>query len=196
MEVINDLWKKVGLISYLTKRLELVKTQFGKTAVMKYLYILQEVYKVQLGYEFSLYTYGPYCSDVLSDLDYTEAIDGVKIYSVGLGTGGYCIKPSFKTDEYIEKSRNFLSENEEHINKVIELFGDMSARDLELRTTIIYLYKNYLQNKWVIDSNEIASDVKELKPYFRKEEILEAYNQLNEMNIFEILKDQYKQVFN
>jgi len=192
MKVINELWKKVGLISYLTKRLELVKRQFGKTAVMKYLYILQEVFKVQLGYEFSLYTYGPYCSDVLSDLDYTEAIDGVKIYSVGLGTGGYCIKPSSKTDEYIEKSRDFLSENEKHINNVIELFGDMSARDLELRTTIIYLYKNYLQNKWEIDSNEIASNVKELKPYFSIEEILDAYIQLDEMHIFTVIENQYK----
>ena len=89
MNVINDLWNRVGLISDFAKRLELKKTQFGKTAVMKYLFILQEVFKVPLGYEFSLYTYGPYCSDVLSDLDYTEAIDGVKIYSVGAGTGGY-----------------------------------------------------------------------------------------------------------
>ena len=187
MKVINELWKKVGLISYLTKRLELVKRQFGKTAVMKYLYILQEVFKVQLGYEFSLYTYGPYCSDVLSDLDYTEAIDGVKIYLVDKGTGGYRIKPSNKTDEYIEKSKDFILQNENKINKVIELFGNMSAKDLELRTTIIYLYKNYLQNKWDIDSDAIASDVRELKPYFSKGEILDAYNQLEKMHIFKFL---------
>lgn len=185
MNVINDLWNKVGLISNLTKELELTKTQFGKTAVMKYLYILQEVFKVPLGYEFSLYTYGPYCSDVLSDLDYTEAIDGVKIYSVDTGTGGYSIKPSYKTDEYLIKSRDFLSKNAESINAVIKLFGGMSARDLELRSTIIYLYKNYLQNNWEIDSNEIASDVKELKPYFSTEEILDAYDQLEKMLIFE-----------
>jgi len=188
MTLINDLWKKVGLISYLAKRLEM-KAKFGKTAIMKYLYILQEVFNVQLGYEFSLYTYGPYCSDVLSDLDYTEAIEGVKIYSVDQGTGGYCIKPSSKTNVYIEKSSEFLSENEETINTVLELFGDMSARDLELRTTIIYLYKNYLQNKWEIDSNEIASDVKELKPYFSLEEILNAYHQLDEMRIFSKLNN-------
>lgn len=184
MNIINDLWIRVGLISYLAKKLEQIKAQFGKTAVMKYLYILQEVFNVQLGYEFSLYTYGPYCSDVLSDLDYTEAIDGVKIYSVGSGTGGYCIKPSHKTDEYIKKSKDFLSENIEHINNVIELFGDMSARDLELRTTIIYLYKNYLKNKWEIDSNEIATDVRELKPYFSIEQIVHAYNQLDNMKLF------------
>jgi hypothetical protein len=184
MNVINDLWNRVGLISDFAKRLELKKTQFGKTAVMKYLFILQEVFKVPLGYEFSLYTYGPYCSDVLSDLDYTEAIDGVKIYSVGAGTGGYSIRPSYKTDEYLKKSKDFLSKNAKSIDTVIELFGNMSARDLELRSTIIYLYKNYLQNNWEIDSDEIASDVMELKPYFSKQEILNAYDQLDKMSIF------------
>lgn len=54
MEEIKDLWKKVGLISYLTKKFNQIKAQFGKTAMMKYLYILQEVYNVQLGYDFSL----------------------------------------------------------------------------------------------------------------------------------------------
>ena len=44
MEEIKDLWKKVGLISYLTKKFNQIKAQFGKTAMMKYLYILQEVY--------------------------------------------------------------------------------------------------------------------------------------------------------
>jgi len=191
MEEIKDLWKKVGLISYLTKKFNQIKAQFGKTAMMKYLYILQEVYNVQLGYDFSLYTYGPYCSDVLSDLDYIEAIDGIKIHSVDIGTGihGYRIKPSHKTDEYIEKSKNFILQNKDIINKVIELFGNMSARDLELRTTIIYLYKNYLQNKWEIDSNSIALDMKELKPYFSKEEILDAYYQLDKMCIFEVLSN-------
>ncbi|WP_242823540.1 Panacea domain-containing protein [Thermoclostridium stercorarium] len=178
--------ERVGMISYLAKRFD-KKTQFGKTALMKYIYILQEVFNIQLGYEFSLYTYGPYCSDVLADLDYTEAIDGVKIYSVDLGTGGYCIKPSKKTDEYIKKSEDFISQNEERINEIIELFGDMTARDLELRTTIIYLYKNYLQNRWEINRYEISDSVRELKPYFSLEEILNAYNQLEEMNIFAIL---------
>ncbi|NLP14863.1 MAG: hypothetical protein GX383_10420 [Clostridium sp.] len=70
------------------------------------------------------------------------------------------------------------------IDTVIELFGGMSARDLELRSTIICLYKNYLQNNWEIDSDEIASDVMELKPYFSKQEILNAYEQLDKMSIF------------
>jgi len=108
---------------------------------------------------------------------------------VDLGTGGYHIMPSAKTEEYIRKSESFLSEHSKSIDNIVKLFGNMSARDLELRSTIIYLYKNYLQNGWPIDCNEIAADVKELKPYFNKEEILSAYYQLDKINVLESIKN-------
>lgn len=184
MDSINELWNKVGLISKFSKEFELSTTQFGKTAVMKYLFILQEVFKVPFEYEFSLYTYGPYCADVLSDLDYSEAIDAVKLYNVCSGTGGYCIRPSTKTEEYISKSDSFLKDYDKEIKEVISLFGKMTARDLELRSTIIYMYKNYINNSWAISSDEIASDVNQIKPHFTNEEILSAYDQLEAMGIF------------
>ncbi len=184
MDSINDLWNKVGLISRLSKEFEHSSTQFGKTAVMKYLFILQEVFKVPCGYDFSLYTYGPYSADVLSDLDYSEAIDAVKLYNVCSGTGGYSIEPSSKTEEYISKAESFLNKYQQEIREVLKLFSGMTARDLELRSTIIYMYKKYISNGWSILSDEIASDVRELKPHFNIEEILYAYEQLDEMKIF------------
>lgn len=184
MKEINDLWNRVGLISFLTKELYSYRTQFGKTAIMKLIFILQEVYKVPLGYRFSLYTYGPYCSDVLSDLDYSEAINGVKIYHVVSEPGGYNIEPSYEADGYIAKAKTFLDNHKGSINDMLKLFGKMTAKDLELRSTIVYIYKNYLKNRWEIDSTEIAGDVKELKPYFSTEQILEAYQELSETGIF------------
>jgi len=185
MKIFNELWNRVGLITKLTKELADTGTQLGKTAMMKYMYILQEVFDVPLGYRFSLYTYGPYCSDVLSDLDYTEVLGGVRICPVDAGMGGYSIRPTDGTDEYIKKSESFLSENEESINTVIKLFGGMTARELELRSTIIYLYKTYLQNDWKIGKDEIAENVQELKPYFSIGEIRKAYDELKKMRIFE-----------
>ncbi|ATW28760.1 hypothetical protein DCMF_20030 [Candidatus Formimonas warabiya] len=173
------------MISKLAKMSQGGTMQFGKTAVMKYLFILQEVFKVPCGYSFSLYTYGPYCADVLSDLDYTEAIDGVKIYNIG---SGYSIEPSQKAEEYIKKAKDFLNKNEGSINEVMELFSKMTARDLELRSTIIYIYKNYLSNRWEISSTDIAADVRELKPHFTFEEVLRAFDQLKILKIFNKLK--------
>jgi hypothetical protein len=185
MKEINDLWNRVGLIAKLAEEFQNSIAQFGKTVVMKCLFILQEVYKVPLGYNFSLYTYGPYCSDVLSDLDYSEAVEAVSIHSISTGTGGYSVEPSGKTEEYIRKAELFLEQNQRSIKEVIQLFGGMTAKDLELRSTIIYIYKNYLKNKWEISNSEIAGDVKELKPYFTTKQILEAYQELEKMMIFD-----------
>src|SRR5437879_13176120 len=65
----------------------------GRTALMKYCYFLQIVCGVPLGYRFSLYSYGPFDSDVLSDLDVVEPMAGVKS-SVEYFSGGYgyCIE--------------------------------------------------------------------------------------------------------
>lgn len=184
MKEIDDLWNKVGLIAKLTEELQNRTTQFGKTAVVKLLFILQEVYRVPLGYRFSLYTYGPYCSDVLADLDYSEAMEAVNICNIVSGPGGYSIEPSKKTKEYIVKAEAFLQEHKNSIEEVLELFGKMTAKDLGLRSTIIYIYKNYLKNKWEISNTEIADDVKTLKPYFTTEQILAAYQELENMKVF------------
>ena len=46
------------------------KADLGKTAIMKFMFMLQQVYKVPLGYDFKIYTYGPYSSEVMDDMDF------------------------------------------------------------------------------------------------------------------------------
>jgi len=54
-----DLSKRMGVISSIVK----LRPGLGKTAMMKYIFLLQKVYKVPLGYDFEIYTYGPYASE-------------------------------------------------------------------------------------------------------------------------------------
>ena len=46
----------------------------GRTALMKFLYFLQQVRGVDLGYNFTLYTYGPFDAAVLEDLSSTTSL--------------------------------------------------------------------------------------------------------------------------
>ena len=71
--------ERQAMITDLSFRLEEVSPQFGKTVLMKLLYLLQEVYKAPLGYRFSFYTYGPYSPEVIQDLDYTRVRGGVNV---------------------------------------------------------------------------------------------------------------------
>jgi len=180
----SELWNRVGLIAKLATEFKKAPQKLGKTAIMKIIFILQEVQNVPCGYKFSLYTYGPYCSDVLADLDYAEAIKGVEIFAQCAGTNGYNIEPAQKADEYMARANEFLRIYEKKINSTIGSFCKMSARDLELRSTIIYIYKNYLANKWDIELEQISTDLRELKPHFTSKDVEIAFEQLDGMGIF------------
>ena len=66
----------------------------GRTALMKYMYFPQTVRGVPLGYNFSMYSYGPFDSDVLADLSSAEMMNIVDVAPVEFAGGyGYSIEP-------------------------------------------------------------------------------------------------------
>src|SRR6266852_325989 len=66
---------RIALIAHLVAR---APTRLGRTALMKCLFFLKAVEHVPLPYSFGLYTYGPFDSDVLDDLQYAEALRAVE----------------------------------------------------------------------------------------------------------------------
>jgi len=122
-------WEKYGVISYLAKAMNNKDAQFGKTSLQKIVYILQEIYGVDIGYQFILYNYGPYSADLATDLEYVAALNGVDVSWVN--TGGYRIKPDLEADVFIEKSKIFLDENKEKIEEAINTFGNLSANRIK-----------------------------------------------------------------
>ena len=79
---------RIALIARLVAR---APTRLGRTALMKCLFFLKVVKHVPLPYSFGLYTYGPFDSDVLDDLQYAEAlgaVEGALVTQVGEVVGG------------------------------------------------------------------------------------------------------------
>ncbi|MDI3312583.1 MAG: hypothetical protein QJR05_14315 [Thermoanaerobacterium sp.] len=66
-------------IVYIIKETERYGYRLGRTALVKLIYILQEKFNVPIGYDFSLYTYGPFAKEILDDLDYLSYLDAAKI---------------------------------------------------------------------------------------------------------------------
>jgi len=60
----HKLLQRTALIADLVRK---APSAFGRTALLKFLQVLQTVRRVPLGYYFGLYTYGPLNVDVLSD---------------------------------------------------------------------------------------------------------------------------------
>ena len=176
-----DLKKRLGIISKIVNE----KPGLGKTAIMKYLFLLQKVYKVPLGYDFQIYTYGPYSSEVMEDIDHAKQLDIVlvELATYPGGFSGYNISPAKQLKTMLENEKTTIEEFKESINHVLEKFKDKTAKELELLTTIIYLYSVYKANGWSVD--EVISNVQDIKPHFDEATIRTEYETLEKIGILD-----------
>lgn len=163
-------WKKYGIIAELAENM---KTKgMGKTALQKLVYFLQELYNIDCGYGFSFYTYGPYCAELSNDLSYIESVGGVEIKTIFYSPGfGYEIKPGKKNEYLRRKASGFLSKSENQISELLNEFGNLTAKNLELRASLLYIYK---ESK-ITDETKIIKTIKSIKPYFDEKEIKNAF---------------------
>ena len=167
-------WDQYGLMAELALKLEGVSPQFGKTVLQKLVYILQTVYRVPCGYDYILYNYGPFSGELADDLSFFASMDGVKI-EWGQGFG-YKIKKADKTEHFRERGKGFLTKYAPQLEKVVEEFGGMNAKELELRSTILYVSREEPIGKEVL-----LNRVKEIKPHFSISEIDSAYRELQHL---------------
>lgn len=136
----------------------------GRTAVMKLVYFLQVLHRVPLGYDFRIYTYGPYDSQVLEDLKVAELKGAVKSLVVGYAVGtGYSITPGSEADAVVARSPA-ISEFMPKIASVIDEFGSRSATDLEMASTLVFVDRTEMSSGGRITIADAVRKVKEMKP--------------------------------
>jgi uncharacterized protein YwgA len=167
-------YDRYALIAELANR----SSSLGRTALQKKIYLLQALFDVNVGYDFTLYTYGPFTSEILSDLDVAESIGAVRIGNANSPYGGFEIKPGEEIDRITAKARLFLNKNEEKIKQLFKDFGDYNAKELELRATIVYVDQDLAKTQSSID--DLIETVKEIKPGFSVDQIKAAVNELTE----------------
>jgi uncharacterized protein len=142
--------------------------QFGRTVLMKLCYFLQEAKNVPLGYHFSLYTYGPFDSDVLADLQMAEEL---KILDAELvqypGGYGYLIGPGADEAKVRTQAKDFLDAHKDQIDWAIGLFADQKPSTLELSSTIVFISKE----KPATSDGTLVALVRSVKPHFSVSEV-------------------------
>lgn len=166
-------YRRYALIGEIAKR----DQPLGRTAIQKYLYLLQSVLGAEPLYEFSMYTYGPFSAQVLADLDVAEAIGAVQISQSNFG---YSISPGPEIDRIIGLARDFLDPLQTKLDKLIKDFGSFCAKDLELRSTIIYVFQD-LGKAGLPNAADLAEIVQEIKPGFTRAQIDQAIDQLTNL---------------
>jgi len=170
------LLKRIGLLAEIASQKNGKRGRLGKTAMQKLLYLLQEAYHVPLGYRFSLYTYGPYDSQVMNDLDYADAIGALAIH---YDEAGFRIELGSQEDQ-IERYRvEMTREHEDALTRLIQDYGNLNARELELRATLFYIAH---EEDGVSTRRDLIQRLKGLKPKFPEGEIEIAINDLIRKN--------------
>jgi len=182
MKIIDVSWTRYALIAELARRLDDVNPQFGKTALEKLVFFLQEIYGIECGYDFELYSYGPFDSRLLGDLDLVEHWGGVTVSRVNDSFGGYRIRPAEKVDSIVSKAREFFEDpkTEKALNDLVSIYGAMTARDLELRATTVYVERGLRKNGEAISKEKVCLLVSQIKPKFNSQEIEETVSELRE----------------
>lgn len=151
----------------------------GKTAVMKIMFMLQQVKGVKTGYDFSIYTYGPYAPEVMEDIDEMVA---ERLLSCSMYPSHTYVGYKLNLLDKGEKAIVPLPEKEQRdLIDIVTFAREKSAKQLELYSTIIYVDNLYKKNSWNDDAKTIAKKVNEIKPHFSEETILDAHSHLREV---------------
>ena len=169
-------WRRYALLVDLIDKVNGQKFCNGRTALQKFIYFLQELFQMDCGYDFRFYTYGPFASEILSDLDTLESCRGIHAKFVG----GYDYTLDEGSEQFKSREKEFLQDNESAMNQMLEVFGKKSAKDLELYATIIWVDRSLKAKEKERNENTIASLVNDLKPKFDRSEIDEKVGWLKD----------------
>ncbi len=173
-------------IGVLTDLVERSRTRMGRTALMKLAYFLQTVKGVPLGYNFRVYTYGPFDEDVLNDIGQAESMQAITSTMIPFNNAsgyGYEFSPGPAADQVRMLVAERIQPYKDEIDWVIEEFGSRIASELELLSTIVYAARDRLDRALPISFDELSKQVREIKPRFSPESVKESIQLLADMGL-------------
>ena len=173
-----DFMERMAIIAAIARR----QPGLGRTAMMKYLYLLQTLRRVPLGYRFELYLYGPYTTDVLDDIASAEQWGLLREEAAEYG---YRIHPCELEENLPQKAKSFAERYREEIEWVISKFSRFSAAELELIGTIFWVYDYGCKEGKPYDRDRLMEVVLRLKPHFTEQMASRIVRELEELGIFE-----------
>jgi uncharacterized protein len=142
--------------------------RLGRTQVMKLCYFLQVMKDIDLGYDFRLFTYGPYDIEVLNDLASCHGQGFVEEVPISYSSGkrGYVISLTEEGKQLLPKFQANQPDLVRMVDDIVTEFGGSGASELELLSTIIYVDREFSENQKSATVQEIVNLVHSIKPHF------------------------------
>jgi len=170
----ND-WARYAAVTYLASHLGRGE-RFGKKALQKVIYLLQECKGIDLGIPYTFYTYGVFSSELASTVEVLQNIDGLNVEYLA-SENAYYISAGALADEIISRGKEFLDSYKQEFEEMIAFAKGKTGKCLELISTIIFV-ANSPEFAGNGNNDEIVERVHELKPKFDKQTIHAEFAEL------------------
>jgi uncharacterized protein YwgA len=119
--------------------LECSRGYLGRTALQKIMYFLQ-VFGVPMRYRFDVHHYGPFCSQILSDVDWLTVTDVIHDNSSAPDRySNYRIAND--GEALIDEFSNALNSYRETVHDIVSALAPWDPDRLELLSTLHYAYR-------------------------------------------------------
>jgi hypothetical protein len=165
MSDLSRMWIRVAAIVTLVESSP--SKVLGRTALVKLLYLLEELHGLSLGYDFRLYAYGPFDAGVLYDLGCAQSLKAVTVETVVNPLGyGYEIRSAAEAELVKQNAADWVRQYRHLLEAVAQEFGSWSASDLELATTILYADREFAASSEAIGQADLVRRVHGVKPHF------------------------------
>ena len=180
--MINYDFDRLAMIAYLAQNAP--NRWIGRTALMKYLYFVQILKSVPLGYHFTLYSYGPFDSSVLNDLGSAEALGFVESTLEPYPSGyGYRIESKIGADDIKVLGGDLISKSRADVDWVLKEFGGRNVGELELESTIVFVEREASKGGTLLSIHDLVSQVHDVKPHFSKADIEQRIGALQNLDL-------------
>lgn len=166
-----------ALVSFIVK-LASENGRLGKKAAQKLMHIITSLGRVPSKYKFQLYTYGPFSRELAGDMDILDTLEAISI-SYNSDKNAYEIHSGPRSEEILNRYKDFLEANSPVIQPLIERFRGRLAKQLEVTSTLLFIIENNLIDD-VQDDEVVINKFSEIKPHYSKGEIVPALSELRQ----------------
>lgn len=170
---------KFAIIAYIAKANQ-DKGPLGKKALQKLMHLSLELRGIPVGYNFNLYTYGPFSRELAGDVDLLDSMGLISV-EFDASRNGYEIKSVEKSEDIISKSESFLNTVKGDLDFIVEKFGGRLAKELELSSMIAFILKNSLAD--VNDDDAVIDKFLEIKPHYKRSEVAAGLDEIRHLLI-------------
>ena len=144
----------------------------GHTLIQKVIYLLDAALGVKTGYSYRLYYYGPYSSDLWTDL---RLLSDMNALEIGPSPNGYGYSISLaEPSTYKLVLKEAIGAPTQQVDQIMEVLGGSDSKYLELIATTHFVASDLATRGPEEGDEAIAASVTRLKPHFSLQQAAQA----------------------